>query len=266
MSNFTSLVKKNAHEIISFIVGLLFLLLVGTAIFFIARGVYLFFKPNDIYANNVDPSLVFGGSVYDSYDGQELEIGSNEYYENYIANFIKQDFPDFEDPSDLNDEYLISYGIWQAITLNNSQGIYQYDKKGNFKVPKGDVEKFAFYCFDFGRKIDHRTVDICGKFEYNIFNSCYTVSSSGTPSYLVPKVTKVEHNEEDGLITLTVDCYENSLLDSEQALDNSANFRKRVKIVLEDMSGDIESTEAVTTRYIFRSFSTVDDTKPEEAQ
>lgn len=76
-------------------------------------GCIRIFVPNNIYTDPGYKNTLYGGSVYEVRTDETYEEGSAEYFENYLANFIMQDMPDFEDPLDLNDQYIISFGIWR---------------------------------------------------------------------------------------------------------------------------------------------------------
>lgn len=259
--------KTNGHKIFTFIVGLLFIFAVCFGITKLAVSVYRIFVPDNIYTDPGYKTSLSGGSVFESRtDETAAEEGSKEFFENYLANFIMQDMPDFQDPLDLNDEYIISYGIWQAITLNNNQGVYSYNSKGSFRIPVSDVEMYASYCFDFPRKIDHRSIDICGEFKYNVFNKTYTVPASAISSYLIPDILSVETGENDTYI-ITADCYDGNLMSSEAPENDPANFRRRVVVTLQDMG--IQSYNSETgkpvTKYMILSSKTVDETADNNA-
>ena len=253
--------KTRGHKIFTFIVGLLFIAAVCFAVGRLAVGVYRIFVPNNIYTDPGYKNTLYGGSVYEARTDETYEEGSAEFFESYLANFIMQDMPDFEDPLDLNDQYIISFGIWQAITLNNYQGVYTYNSNGSFRIPVKDVEMYASYCLDFPRKIDHRSVDICGSFKYNILNKTYTVPAANIDSYLIPDILNVEKGENDTYI-ITADCYEGNLVSSEIPENDPANFRRRVVITLQDMGIQSYNAETGTPvpRYMILSSKTVDET------
>jgi len=262
-----SFFKTHGHKIFTFIVGLLFIATVCFGIAKLAVSTYRIFVPNNIYTDPAYKTSLSPGSVFESRtDETAAQEGSKEFFENYLANFIMQDMPDFQDPLDLNDEYIISYGIWQAITLNNNQSVYSYNSKGSFRIPFDDVEKYASYCFDFPRKIDHRSVDICGEFKYNVLNKTYSVPSSSISSYLIPDILSVETGENDTYI-ITADCYEGNLMSAQAPENDPANFRRRVVITLQDMG--IQSYNSETgnpvTRYMILSSKTVDETADRKA-
>lgn len=256
--------NKNKHKIFTFTVGLAFIFLVCTMVVSLVGRVYRVFVPTNIYADKEYAKTIHGGSVYEVVDGETYEEGSEQFFENYLANFIRQDTPYFEEPTELDDDYFISFGIWQAITLNNAQGIYSYDKKGNFRVPASDVEMFASYCLDYPTKINHGTVDIHGTFKYNSLNKTYTIPSAGIHEYLVPDVVKVEKGDNDTYL-VTVDYYKLDLISSENTTQNPSNFVRRVKISMQDLGiqGYNDQTGTPITRYTILSQTYVDESEIE---
>lgn len=261
--------NENKHKIFTFIVGLAFIFLVCFCIVSLGRAVYRVFVPADIYTDSAYETLLYGGSVYETSGIEEYEEASAEFFENYLANFIRQDIPYFNDPTQVDDEYIISHGIWQAITLNNAQGVYTYDKKGNFRVPKDDVEMFSHYVLDYASKIKHKTVDICGKFKYNALSKTYTVKSSGSSDYLIPDVIDIKEGENDTYI-LTVDCYNETMLSSDDPTNDPANFVRRVTIVMQDMGIQSynDQTGSPVHRYMILSMNAVseDDMAEQETE
>ena len=258
ISDLAKKIKENWHDILTFCIGLTFIILVCTGVFMLGKGIFRGFFPSKIYANNVEPSMIHAGLLYDPENGDgDVEIGSKEYYENVVSNFVRLDFEEFDDANNIDDKYLISYGIWQGISLNNSQGIYNFDSKGSFKIPKKDVEKYLNYSFDYNGKIKHKTVDLCKTFKYNSMNKCYTVTSSGIPSYMVPKVVEIE--EKDKTVVLTVDCYMQTDYEQGDATENEQNFQKRVEITLKIVD-DKEITQyqnSSVPHYMFASMKEI---------
>lgn len=243
----------------TFCVGLAFIFAVCFCVVSLANRVYRVFVPDNIYVDPSYANTINGGSVYEVRGEDAPEEGTAEFFEEYIDNFIKQDMPNFEDTENINDEYVISFGIWQAITLNNTQGIYNYDSKGSFRVPAKDVETFATYCLDYPNKFGHRSVENCGEFKYNKLSKTYTVKAIGLQSYLIPDVVEVKEGENDTYI-LTVDCYQASMLSTEDPTNDPANLKKRVEITLQDMgilSYDSETGTPVH-RYVYISMKNVD--------
>lgn len=259
--------KEYGRKIFTFCVGLAFIGAVFFCVGYAASRIYRVFVPNNIYSDENYKTSLYGGSVYETVTDETAKEGSAEFFENYIQNVIRQDMPDFDDPMDLNDEYIISFGLWQAIKLNNAQGVYTYDSRGNFRVPKKDVSMFALYCFDFARNIDHRSVNVCGNFSYNMINNTYKIKSAGVESYLIPDVIDVKEGENDTYI-LTVDCYEDKMMMVEDPTNNPANFYKRVELTLQDMGIQSYSDETGNPvhRYLILSMNTVNTDDKEDQE
>ena len=253
--------KTHGHKLFSFLVGLAFIALICFAISRLALAGYRVFVPSNIYTDPAYKGAVSGSLVFETHGDVEYEEASKEFFENYLANFVMQDMPDFDDPLELNDEYIISYGLWQAITLNNNQSVYTYNKNGSFRVPHGDVETLAAYTFDYPEKINHRTVDVCGKFRYNSLNGTYSVPSANLDSYLVPDVVNVEQGENDTYV-ITVDCYEASALITQAAPESDPrNFNRRLTVTLQDMGVQNYNSETgePVRRYMILSSDTVNE-------
>lgn len=256
--------KTLGHKIFTFLVGLAFVALVCFCIGRAALAFYRVFVPTGIYTDPVFKTTLTGSSVYETPAEEEVEEGSAAFFESYLKNFVMQDMPDFGEPNDLNDEYIISYGIWQAVTLNNYQSVYTYNKNGSFRVPRSDVETFAQYNLDFPRKIEHRTVDVCGRFKYNALNKTYTVPAANLDSYLVPDVVDVKEGENDTYV-VTIDCYEGSSL-TQNPENSPEDFRRRIKVTVQDMGVQNYNAETGTPirRYAILSSETVHE--PEQAE
>ena len=254
------------HQIFTFTVGLAFIALVCLGVVALATRVYHLFVPQGIYADQNVASTLYGGSVYEAVYAQEYEEASPEFFENYLDNFIRQDIAPFDDPSQISDDCIVSFGLWQAITLNNAQGVYGYTDNGSFRVPAEDVEMYASYCLDYASKLKHGTVDVCGKFKYSKLSKTYTIPSAGVEEYLMPDVIKVEEGENDTYI-VTVDCYNASQMSAEDPTNDPDNFIRRVIITMQDMG--IQNYNAQTgnpvPRYMVLSMKGVseDDIKAE---
>lgn len=262
MNKFAVFFRKYGHKILTFSIGLVFL---SFCVFMVGVGinrVYHLFKPADIYLENVDPDLIWEGSAFDEVRAAGLEEGSKEYFELYIANFVRQDFPGFTNPLGLNTDYFVSFGVWQAIKVNG-QGVYHMKEDGSFLVPKKDVEKYARYSFDYPGKITHHDVEVCGKFDYDSLSDCYRVGSDAmNTTYMVPKVIDVKFDEATQLYTLSVDCYYQEALSEENATEDPTKFAKRLSITLQKVNEimTINDTETDVTNYLFNSCALVDET------
>ncbi len=254
--------RKYGHKLLTFFIGLVFL---SFCVFLVGLGinrVYHLFKPADIYLDNVDPDLIWEGSAYDEVRAAGLEEGSKEYFELYISNFVRQNFPGFTNPLGLNTDYFVSFGIWQAIKVNG-QGVYHMKEDGSFLVPKSDVEKYALYSFDYPGKITHHDVEVSASFDYDSLSGCYRVESDAmNETYMVPKVIDVKFDEETQLYTLTVDCYYQDGLSEEDATEDPTKFAKRLSITMQKVEEimTINDAETTVTNYLYNSCALVDET------
>lgn len=266
MNNIAVFFRKYGHKILTFSIGLVFLVGCVTGVFFLGKNIYHRFRPANIYEEGVDPDLISAGAAFDELRSQGLEEESEEFLTQYIANFICQNPPNFTDPLGLSHDYFISYGLWQAIKVNG-QGVYTYRNNDIILVPKADVEKFGLYNFDYTGKIKHHTVDICGKFTYDKLSGCYKVSNDVLDEeYLVPDILKIEKDEKSGYFTLLVDCYYSDPLTETDVTQDATRFAKRLSIVLrpvEMMVGNAEegAEGSTVTDYQYVSCKQVDDTK-----
>ena len=258
-----SFLNKKKHDIFTFLIGLAFIGLCCFAVIRLGSWVYRLFVPTDIYTDPSYENTLRGENVYEPmYMEEGFEEGTPEFFERYLENFIRQDIPFFEDPTQIDDKYLVSFGLWQAISLNGSQNIYQTDEKGNFRVPARDVETFAQYSLDYASKLKHSTVDICGKFKYSKLSKLYTIPSAGGESYLVPHVNEVTKGENDTYI-ITVDCY-NSTMSGGDPTNDPQNFVRRVEIVMQDYGNTwVSETGVKMTHFKILSMQPVKETTVE---
>ncbi len=260
MNQFTVFFRKYGHKTLTFLIGLAFLALCAFLLVIGGKKIYHLFKPADIYEEGVDPSLISAGAPFDELRASGLEEGSAEFFQQYIANFVKQDFPNFTDPVGLNTDLFLSYGIWQAITVNG-QGVYSNREDGSILIPKADVEKFARFNFSYGGKLKFHSVDVCGSFPYNPLSGCYKVKNVAT-SYLVPKVLDVQFDPDAGTYTLLVDCYRDDGLSEEDVTEDQTKFVKRISITLKAVEEvqTVNDTQTLVTNYLYTSCTLVDET------
>ena len=194
------------HMALTFCIGLAFITLVVWFIVELILGIASIFHAKNIYSAGVDASAISGASAF----ADQLAAAkpdSAEYFEILLSNFVMQDPPVFKNPGELDSVYGVSFGLWQAISLNNSQGILAVGEEDQqYRVPKSLVEKMARYYMPGLPKLEHQSIEICGEFAYNKFNGTYTVPQSYPTDYLVPKVTAVGKLSENDTIDVTVDC------------------------------------------------------------
>ncbi len=243
---------------LTFCIGLVFIVLVVWLAYSMIAGVVGLFRAGDVYTEGVDTeSITAAATLHDRLI--QVEADSEEYFEILLSNFVMQDMPPFASVDDLNSEYIISYGLWQAIALNNSQGILAAGEDGQtYRVPKKLVEKLALYYADYSDTIQHKTVDICGNFKYNKLNGTYAVPISYPTDYLIPKVVSVEFNKDDNTAIVTLDCYEYNDVD-EDPTAKEVNFRKREVYTLKKAGNTVPAEAAIEeTRYQIVSMKQVE--------
>ena len=248
---------------LTFCIGLAFIILVVWLIVSLIVGIVGLFRA-DVYSEGVDTDNIAAASaLYDQLSS--VEADSEEYFEILLDNFVMQDVPSFTSVNELDSEYIISFGLWQAITLNNSQGVLASGEDGQaYRVPKRLVEKMANYYLDYTAGYKHRNMDLCGEFTYNRLNGTYTVPQSYPATYLIPKVVKVELDETNHTAQVTVDCYEYNETD-EDPTSNEANFRKREVYTLKKVANQEEAELAVEeSRYQIVSMRQAEKTADSE--
>lgn len=229
---------------LTFCIGLAFIALVVWGIVSIIGGIVGLFHADDIYSEGVDTDNIAAAlTLKDQLDA--VEPDSEEYFEILLDNFVMQDMPSFTNINDLDSEYIISYGLWQAITLNNSQGVLASGEDGQaYRVPKRLVEKLANYYVGYTEPYQHRNIEVCGTFTYNRLNGTYTVPMTYPTEYLIPNVVEIVPHEDDNTVTVTVDCYAYNDVD-EDPTAKETNFRKREIYILKKVASKEERELAV---------------------
>lgn len=230
------------HMALTFCIGLVFIILVIWLLVSIVLGVIGLFRAGDVYSEGLDTQSITAAAVLQD-QLTDVKVGSDKYFEVLLTDLVMQDVPSFASPDELDSEYVISYGLWQAITLNNSQGILTSGEDGQiYRVPKSLVEKLATYTLPYTDKIEHQTVDLCGTFTYNKLNGTYAIPISYPADYLVPKV--VSASVEGDTAAVTVDCYQYNE-EEEDPTANESNFRKREIFTLKAVKNTDPSEAAI---------------------
>lgn len=232
------------HMILTFCIGLVAIILAIWLLVALIMGIVGIFHAGDVYSEGVDTDSITAASVLkDQLDG--IEPDSEEYFEILLTNLVMQDIPTFTEPNELDSEYVISFGLWQAITLNNSQGILSSGEEGQiYRVPKSLVEKLATYTLDYTDKFEHKNVDLCGTFTYNKLNGTYAIPVTYPADYLIPKVTDIAKNEKDGTVEVTVNCYQYTE-EIDDPTEDEANFRKCEIFTLKKAENKDEAEKAI---------------------
>lgn len=255
--------RKNGHKLLTFFIGLAF---IGLCAFLLTLGginIYRMFRPANIYEEGVDPELIWASSAFNEVRESGLEEGTPEYFELYITNFVRQKAFSFEDTLELNTDHLVSYGIWQALKTN-ATGVYTTRSDGSILVPKADVEKFAYYSFDYAGELTHRSVELCGDFKYESLSGCYRVPAAiDTTNFYVPDVLEVRYDEKENTYTLLVDLYLDDGLSETDVTTNPERFdNKRIEIVLQAEEDFIiaDGNEQIITNFKYVSCALIDHT------
>jgi len=247
MENVENNVKNHPSKkrmALTFCIGLAFIALVVWGIVSIIGGIIGLFHADDIYSEGVDTDNIAAAlTLKDQLDA--VEPDSEEYFEILLDNFVMQDTPSFTDINELDSEYIISYGLWQAVTLNNSQGVLTSGEDGQaYRVPRRLVEKLANYYVNYTEPYQHGNIEVCGTFTYNRLNGTYTVPVVYPTEYLIPNVVEIKLNEEDNSAVVTVDCYAYNDVD-EDPTAKETNFRKREIFTLKKVASKEERELAV---------------------
>lgn len=260
MNKFKVFFRKYGHKLLTFFIGLAFIALCVFLVVLGVNRVYHMFRPANIYEEGVDPALIADDAPFDELRASGLEEGTAEYFEEYIANFVRQNFPTFTNTLSLQTDYFISYGVWQAIAVNR-QGIYAPRDDDTYLIPKADVERFARLNFDYAGSFDFHTVQVNETFTYDKLSGCYKVGVATGERYLVPDVTDVKFDEDAGIYTLTVDCYYCDSLSEEDPTQDPQNFSKRISITLEAVEEvqTVDGEDLLITNYKYTSCALVDD-------
>lgn len=249
---------SKGHMALTFCIGLAFIALVVWFLVELIGGIVSIFRAKNVYSAGVDTASISAASALSDALSAEKE-DSEGYFQVLLSNLVMQDVPEFKKADDLDDQYIISFGLWQAISLNNSQGILAMgDGDQNYRIPKALVEKMASYYLPYTHKLSHQEVMVCGEFQYNKFNGTYVVPSSYPTSYLMPKVTKVEQNESAGTVSVYVDCYQYDV-QTENPTENKDLYKKSEIYTLKKAENTQEEDQAVEAqRYTVISMSLAD--------
>ncbi|MBQ6946482.1 MAG: hypothetical protein IJN42_00395 [Clostridia bacterium] len=244
---------------LTFCIGLAFISLVVWGVWSLGSWTVGHFRAGQVYSEGVTTeSIAAAATLHDQL--AEVEPDSKEYFRILLANFVMQDVPPFAHVDDLDSEYIVSYGLWQTITLNNSQGILAPGENGGYRIPKKLVEKLATYYVEYTDSIKHQNVSICGDFKYNSLNRTYSVPASYPTDYLIPKVVNVELNEENNTAEVTVDCYQYNDVD-EDPTAKEVNFRKREIYTLKKMGNTAVNEASIeAVRYTIVSMKQAEKT------
>ncbi len=264
-----NLPRSKKRMAITFTIGLATIVLVVWGLWAAIAGFIGLFRDGDLYVEGVSTESIPAAIVLQD-RLSSVEPESAEYFEAVLERFVMQDVPPFASVGELPSEYVISFGLWQCISLNNSRGVLNPSDEG-YRVPRELVEKLANYYVGYEEKFEHRTMDLCGTFVYNDWNDTYSIPVSYPTDYLVPDVVDVKLDSGTGTAEVTVDCYRYNEID-EDPTANEHNFAKRevyvLKKVVSETSADheIEAThyQIVSMKRVERTSETTEETEDKE--
>ena len=134
---------------------------------------------------------------------EQLSAG-NYIYEGPIANIAKHDFPFFSDISQLDTDYLLSFGIWEVLSQSRFEESILYDEDGIY-VPQESVMECIRLYFPITTQPEFKTVSIYGDFKYLEDTHQYEIPVFGVEDMLIPRVADKHMDTSHGTVTLTID-------------------------------------------------------------
>lgn len=151
----------------------------------------------------VDPSVeeipVGNGDTPDNL--LELTPGT-VIYTGAVNTLAKLDFPQFKSAADIPDEYLIAFGLWQAVLSDQYADKITYNNE-NVTIPAEVVLNAAKEYFDFDRELAYQDNHLLGDFTYSARTNSFTTAIYGIESVYLPRVKAVM--EVDNHITLKLE-------------------------------------------------------------
>ena len=215
--------KELKTFLVGFITLFLIIALVVWGIVSIINGIFFpkMLFPDDIIVDTTDISATslndFEG--YDSARDYNSYVPDGIVYNGFLANFTMHSFPVFTNGDEIPDEYLISFGLWEALKSEKFKSEIKMDKQGNCYVPSDTVERAAMSRFVFTKKLEMTSVNICGQFEYNTTEKAFIVPLVELDDIYLPRVTNVSWENEVTIISyenLSSKDIENSLIEEQE--------------------------------------------------
>ncbi len=175
------------HKVITFLLGLVFLagivfggVYLGTHFKQIAVYLNLPFAPQNWYPDNVSSKQ---NTTSSQEDLSSISLSSSnemsiEWFDEYLSNFIFIKFPPFKEPSEINNEDLIFFGVITAVS-SQKETSYKVNNDNETIIPAIDVEK-SIYDFFNGVNIKHSNIEDFIK--YSETTNEYIVAAVGLDS------------------------------------------------------------------------------------
>ena len=120
--------------------------------------------------------------------------GQKEKFEHKIYPLLMFDPASFEDPSQLDEVFILKTALWSALLENKT--VYSYDEQGMLIVPASDLDVAAKKLYGDGVALNHQTFSEGYEYFYiyNEESGTYLVPVSDQTAGYTPKVAKIEKN------------------------------------------------------------------------
>ncbi len=176
----------------------------------------------------------------DVIDYTALKAG-DELYVGVVSTLVTMGFPDFTDIGGVDQENIISFGVWEVLKSSRySDGMSYGDDR--VYIDAAYVEQAAREELGYTGAITHRTVSLYGEFKYDMLSNRYSAPSYGISYGTLPVVRTC--TVRDGIVTLVVDCYPMS--EEQEESEIKANPSGTLKFTL-DASGETPIVESMQT-------------------
>jgi cell division protein FtsB len=176
----------------------------------------------------------------DVIDYAKLAAG-DELYVGVVSTLVTMGFPDFTDIASVDEENIISFGVWEVLKSSRySKGMSYADDR--VYIDAAYVEQAAREELGYTGAITHRTVSLYGEFKYDMLSNRYSAPSYGIAYGTLPVVRTC--TVQDGTVTLVVDCYPMS--EEQEESEVKTDPSGTLKFTL-DVSGDVPIVESMQT-------------------
>ncbi len=120
--------------------------------------------------------------------------GQKEKFERKIYPLLMFDPASFEDPSQLEEVFILKTALWAALLENKT--VYSYDEQGMLIVPASDLDVAAKKLYGDSVALNHQTFSEGYEYFYiyNEESGTYLVPVSDQTAGYTPKVAKIEKN------------------------------------------------------------------------
>ncbi|HWQ50275.1 MAG TPA: hypothetical protein VN369_00615 [Terriglobales bacterium] len=176
----------------------------------------------------------------DVIDYAALKAG-DELYVGVVSSLVTMGFPDFTDIGSVDQENIISFGVWEVLKSSlYSEGMSYADDR--VYIDAAYVEQAVREELGYDGDITHRTVSLYGEFKYDMLSNRYSAPSYGIAYGTLPVVRS--STVRDGVVTLVVDCYPMS--EEQEESEGMTDPSGTIKFTL-DISGEVPVVESMET-------------------